>query len=218
MSRPTSRDKSSVGVGSRCLLNAGRSAGGDVTADEPGWSLARATGMAPAPVHLDEVLLRALFDEHATALLSYSVRLTGGDRGWAEDVVQETLLRAWQHPRAFDVSRGPARPWLYTVARNLVMDGRRARRARPAEVDEAVLALLPSGDDIERAVETWEVADALAALSPDHRAVLIETHYRGCSVAQAAIVLGVPEGTVKSRTYYALRALRLELQERGVTL
>jgi RNA polymerase sigma-70 factor, ECF subfamily len=140
--------------------------------------------------------------------------LTAGDRQRAEDVVQEVLLRAWQHPEA--VSSQPARPWLFTVARNLVIDGQRAKRARPQEVGEAGLALRPAADDVDRALESWAVADALTALRPDHRRVLFETYYRGSSVAEAAAELNIPAGTVKSRTFYALKALKLALEERGL--
>ncbi|HTX83799.1 MAG TPA: sigma-70 family RNA polymerase sigma factor [Streptosporangiaceae bacterium] len=162
----------------------------------------------------DEELVRALYAEHAAPLLRYAVHLMNGDRQRAEDIVQETLLRAWQHPEA--IADRPARPWLFAVARNLAIDSYRARKARPHEVGEAVLEMLPSTDDPERALESWAVADALSALRPDHRRVLLETYYRGKSVADAALSLGVPAGTVKSRTFYALRALRLALEERGL--
>ena len=162
----------------------------------------------------DERLLRTLYDEHGGPLLGYVLRLTGGDRQQAEDVLQETLLRAWRHPEA--LTGRPVRPWLFTVARNLVVDAHRARQARPAEAGEAPLALLPATDDLDRALESWTVAEALADLSPQHRSVLIETYYHGRSVAEAAAVLGIPPGTVKSRSYYALRALKLALEERGL--
>jgi RNA polymerase sigma-70 factor (ECF subfamily) len=165
----------------------------------------------------EDSALRLLYEQHAAPLLAYSLRLTGGDRGRSEDIVQETLLRAWRHPEALDPDRGPVRSWLFTVARNVAVDAHRARRARPTEVGDDALALVPAVDEIEQALDTWLVSDALAALSPDHRAVLVETYYRGRSVAEAAAVLGVPAGTVKSRTFYALRALRLSLEERGVT-
>lgn len=164
----------------------------------------------------DESLVRALYAEHAGPLLSYAVRLTG-DRARAEDVVQETLLRAWRHPEAMGPDRGSLRPWLFTVARNLIIDQHRARRARPSEVSAEGLAELPAADELDRALQGWQVAAAVATLSEEHRAVLLETYYRGRSVAETAATLGVPSGTVKSRTYYALRALRLALEERGVT-
>jgi RNA polymerase sigma-70 factor, ECF subfamily len=180
--------------------------------DEPIRSRARADGVTVA----EEQLLRSLYAEHAGPLLSYVLRLTDGDRQRAEDVVQETLLRAWRHPEALDPARGGLRPWLCTVARNIVVDGARARRARPTEVGDEALASVPADDQFENALLAWEVADALGALSVDHRAVLIETFYRGRSVSEAAYLLGIPEGTVKSRTYYALRSLRLVLEERGI--
>ena len=166
----------------------------------------------------DELLLRALFDQHAPALLSYALRLVDGDRGRAEDVVQETLLRAWRHPEAMAPDRGSPRPWLFAVARRIAVDAHRRRRARPQEVGDDVLAQVPAQDDeVDRALDAWLVADALAALSPAHREVLVQTYFAGRTVGEAAQVLGVPPGTVKSRTHYALQALRLALLERGVT-
>ncbi|HVT21823.1 MAG TPA: sigma-70 family RNA polymerase sigma factor [Mycobacteriales bacterium] len=160
--------------------------------------------------------MRALYDAHAGALLAYAIRLTGGDRGRAEDVVQETMLRAWRHRDAMDESRGPIRPWLFTVAHHVAIDAYRARAARPTEVGDAVLEAVPAADDIDVHLDRLLISDAMAALSPEHRSVLIETYYRGRSVAEAAESLGVPPGTVKSRTFYALRALKLALAERGV--
>ena len=165
----------------------------------------------------EEAPLRLLYEQHAGALLSYALRLTGGDRGRAEDVVQETLLRAWRHPQALDPERGPVRSWLFTVARNVAVDAYRARRARVDEVGDEALAVVPAADELDQALDRWLIADALATLSPDHRTVIVETYFRGRSVAEAAAVLGIPPGTVKSRTFYALRALRLALEERGVT-
>jgi RNA polymerase sigma-70 factor (ECF subfamily) len=161
----------------------------------------------------DEQLVRALFDDHGGPLYGYVLRLTG-DPGRAEDVVQETLLRAWRHPDA--LAGRPVRAWLFTVARNLVFDQHRARKARPQETGDEALAVLPADDELERAVESWAVADALGALRPEHRDVLMEVYYRGRSVKEASQALGIPAGTVKSRTYYALRALKLALEERGL--
>jgi RNA polymerase sigma-70 factor (ECF subfamily) len=165
----------------------------------------------------DETALRALYDAHAGALLAYAVRLTNGDRGRAEDVVQETMLRAWRHREVLDEDRGPIRPWLFTVAHHVAIDAYRARSARPTEVGDAVLAAVPTADDIDARLDRLLISDAMSSLSSEHRAVLIETYYRGRSVAEAAAVLGIPAGTVKSRTFYALRALKLALSERGVT-
>ena len=181
--------------------------------NEPSHARKRAKDVSVA----GDELLRTLYDEHAGPLLGFVLKLTDGDRQRAEDVVQETLLRAWRHPDSLDPSRGSLRPWLWTVARNIVVDSARARRARPREVSEDALAMIPVDDQIDRALLSWEVAEALRTLSDDHRAVLVETYYRGRSVAETAKVLGIPAGTVKSRAFYALRALRLVLEERGIT-
>lgn len=162
-----------------------------------------------------EELVRALYDEHATALFAYVLRLVGGDRHRAEDVVQETLFRAWRNPDSLAPSRGPVRPWLWTVARHVVVDGERARRSRPQEVTDAATHVVAVDDSIDRALAAQVVTEAMATLTADHRAALVETYYRGRSVAEAADALGVPAGTVKSRTYYALRNLRSALEERG---
>src|SRR3954470_22374110 len=103
----------------------------------------------------EDSALRLLYEQHAGPLLSYALRLTGGDRGRSEDIVQETLLRAWRHPQALDPQRGPVRSWLFTVARNVAVDAHRARRARPTEVGDAPLALVAAADDIEKALDSW---------------------------------------------------------------
>ncbi|MFJ2716254.1 sigma-70 family RNA polymerase sigma factor [Streptomyces sp. NPDC087437] len=186
---------------------------------DPDRSAGRVSGKGTLST-ADEELPRTLYTEHAGALFPYVLRLTSGDGQWAEDVVQETLLRAWRHPAACDPARGPARAWLRMVARHLVIDAHRARQARPAEAGgealERAAEQKPGEDEIEQALQSRAVADALRTLSPDHRAVLLETYYRGRTMTEVARVLGIPLGAVKSWTYYALRALRLALQERGI--
>jgi RNA polymerase sigma-70 factor (ECF subfamily) len=162
-------------------------------------------------------LLRVMFAEHGDALFAHALRLSSGDRQRAEDLVQETLLRAWRHPEALDPDRGSVRAWLFTTARNLAIDSWRRRSVRVGEVVTDVLPEPPSDDETDRTVEGWLIAEALARLSPVHREVLVECFYQGRSVAEAASRLGVPPGTVKSRTHYALRSLRLVLEEMGVT-
>jgi len=161
--------------------------------------------------------LRALFDAHASVLLAYAMRLTGGDRARAEDVVQETLVRAWRNLDRLDDAVAPVRPWLFTVAQRVAIDAHRARKARPPEVGDEMLAVVPALDELEPMLDRVVVTEALDSLSREHRAVIVETYYRGRSVAEAAAVLGIPPGTVKSRCYYALRALKLALAERGMT-
>ena len=170
-------------------------------AGEPGDRADRYSGVAqhggiqgrkPKGGACDEALVRALYAEHAAPLLRYALHLTSGDRQRAEDIVQETLLRAWLHPDA--IAERPARPWLFAVARNLAVDSHRARNARPHEVGEAALELVPAADEADRVLESWAVADALRDLRPEHRRVLVQTYYLGRSVAEAASELGIPAG------------------------
>jgi RNA polymerase sigma-70 factor (ECF subfamily) len=148
-----------------------------------------------------------LYEEHGRSLLAYATRLTG-DRASAEDVVQETLLRAWKHSDAMVNQKGSVRGWLLTVARNIVTDRVRAKAARPTEVAETPTTGPVASDHAENVVNSMVVLDALDDLSPEHREVIVELYYRGRTVSEAAQVLGVPPGTVKSRSYYALRAMR----------
>jgi RNA polymerase sigma-70 factor (ECF subfamily) len=165
----------------------------------------------------DDALLRALHDEHARPLWRYVMSLTG-DAAQSEDIVQETLLRAWRKPAVLDQRAASARAWLFTVARNLVIDdARSARRRHETPTATETMPEPIAADETERMLDAWLIGDALAGLSGDHRQVIVEAYYGGKSVAEIARALGVPEGTVKSRMHYGLRALRLALQEKGVT-
>ncbi len=163
----------------------------------------------------DDEFVRELYSRYRRPLLGYVLRSVGGDHQRAEDVVQETLLRAWRHADSLEADK--AGPWLYTVAKNLVISGYRRQSARVAEVSIEGGDWARSGDEFEQVLQGWQVAEAMRALSKDHRAVIAELFYRRRTVAEAAKVLGVPAGTVKSRSFYALRALRDALEERGVT-
>ncbi|HEV7359549.1 MAG TPA: sigma-70 family RNA polymerase sigma factor [Mycobacterium sp.] len=176
--------------------------------------MARGAGTAAA----EAALMKALYDEHAAVLWRYALRLTG-DSSHAEDVVQETLLRAWQHPEVIGDTERSARAWLFTVARNMIIDDRRSARYRnvvaSTDVDGAPEQATP--DEVNSALDRLLIADAMTQLSPEHRAVVDRSYYRGWTTAQIAADLDIAEGTVKSRLHYAVRALRLTLQELGVT-
>ena len=161
----------------------------------------------------DEALVRAVFEEHGRALLAYATRLLG-DRQAAEDVVQETLVRAWRHPEVLVNGKGSVRGWLLAVTRNLVVDRVRAATARPREVAETPATTPAVEGHAQGVVDSMVVVDALGRLSQEHRAVLVELYLKGNSVAETAATLGVPPGTVRSRCYYALRSLRDRLGSR----
>jgi RNA polymerase sigma-70 factor (ECF subfamily) len=190
--------------------------------NQPGVSrvipgVGRQRGTAPSSSELsgenaDAAFVRALYAQHGAALLGYATRLTG-DRGQAEDLVQEAVLRAWRHAGKLAADGRALRPWLYTVVSRLAIDAHRAGGTRVVEVPDSQPTQQADTGEPERALQSWQVTEALRTLSAEHRAVLIATYYRGHSVAETATLLGVPAGTVKSRCYYALRALRLALAE-----
>ncbi|GAA2733123.1 sigma-70 family RNA polymerase sigma factor [Streptomyces nogalater] len=164
-----------------------------------------------------ERFIRVIYDEHGDALRRFAARLLGGDWTKAEDILQEAAIRAWRHTGLLArQGKDGVRPWLFTVVRNLVTDEHRARLVRPVSactVDELVI---PVDDGIERALTRQVVHDTLDDLTPQQRQILHHTYFQGRSVTETAQVLGIAEGTVKSRTYYALRALRSALHDRGV--
>jgi RNA polymerase sigma-70 factor (ECF subfamily) len=164
----------------------------------------------------DDAVMTALYQQYRAPLMTFVMRLTAGNREQAEDVVQETMVRAWREAGRLDLSEPSLMPWLTTVARRIVIDDHRRRQARPIETADAELANLAVADDTAAADRRLVVGEAMLALSPLHRQVLNETILRDSTVNQAAEVLGVPVGTVKSRVYYALRALQVVLAERGV--
>ena len=171
-----------------------------------GWAGSQRQGSSrPAPA--DDALIRSLFTEHGRAMLAYATSLTG-DRGAAEDVVQEALVRAWRNPDVLVNGKGSVRGWLLTVVRNIVIDRARARSARPAEVGGDTVAEPAVPDHSDRVTQALTLAGALERLPAHHREVLEQVYLLGRTVAEASAHLGVPPGTVKSRTFHALRALR----------
>jgi RNA polymerase sigma-70 factor (ECF subfamily) len=163
-----------------------------------------------------EELMTALYTEHYAVLLSFVSRYVS-DRHKAEDLVQETLLRAWRHIDHLEPDPARTRSYLLTIARNVVTNAWRAEQRRPHLVaDDAAVESAPAADNVDQLVEGWLVAEALERLSADHRAVVQAMYYEGQTVADTARKLSVPEGTVKSRAYYAVRALRQAFEEMGV--
>lgn len=168
-------------------------------------------------VSADERALRDLYLEHGPALYHYVLRLLRGDTYRAEDIVQETLLRCWNKKALTDNEGMAVRPWMFRVARNLVIDVHRMRSTRPKEVsgDTWLHDMFAEVDVIEQTLSSVLIGDVLQSLTPAHREALQATIFADRTTQQAAEVLGVPQGTVKSRVYYALRILKATLEDEG---
>ena len=166
------------------------------------------TGWAETP----NAVIRELYSHYAKALHGY-VEQFCPDRASADDIVQETFIRAWRHLPQLSADGRPIRPWLFRVARNLLIDANRAARARPMAVPDQAAGEVGTDSGLEEILDRQLVSAALAHLSPAHQTVLVETFYRGGTMATVARELGIPHGTARSRLHYALDAMRKELQE-----
>ena len=144
--------------------------------------------------------VRALYRTYSSELFGFALNALG-ERGAAEEVVQEVFTRAWRHAGSYDPARGSVRTWLYQIARHAIIDARRRSAVRPA------LALHePAGDDpaataptIEQAMLGWQVAAALERLTPEHRQMIRLAYFRGMTMREIAERCELPVGTVKSR-------------------
>jgi RNA polymerase sigma-70 factor (ECF subfamily) len=166
-------------------------------------------GQLPADA---DAAIRQLYCGHAEALRVYVARFCT-DSTSADDVVQETFIRAWRHLPKLRADDRPIRPWLFRVARNLLIDADRAARSRPV-----IVQALPNEDAgtdsaLDQVLDRELVSAALQHLSPAHRKVLVETFYNGGSLVTVAQDLGIPHGTARSRLHYALQALREQMHE-----
>jgi RNA polymerase sigma-70 factor (ECF subfamily) len=153
--------------------------------------------------------MQEIFTANARPLRRFLLRQTHGQVEAAEDLVQETMLRAWRKLAELPDNAVSIRRWLFTVARNLAIDAVRARQSRPAETcGEDVTWIRSTEDNFGGLLDRAALRQALLQLSPEHRTVLVALYYRDASVAEAARGLGIPEGTVRSRSFYALRTVR----------
>ena len=161
--------------------------------------------------------MRAVYAEHGAELYRFALRRLADD-GLAQDTVQEVFVRAWRAADRFDPQLASLRGWLFAIARNVVIDLARRRTARPGLAwQDPIPEQGPSTDAFDDAViASWMITDALRRISPQQREALVETYLRGRPYAEVAVGLGVPVGTLRSRVFYGLKALRLVLDEMGV--
>jgi RNA polymerase sigma-70 factor (ECF subfamily) len=161
--------------------------------------------------------LRELYRRYAGELFGFAASALG-DREQAEEVVQDVFAQLWRHAGDYDQRRASVRTWLYAIARNRIVDAHRRAAARPKRAEEAESLDNAAEIDaaLDQAVLRWQITAALAKLSPAHREVIRLAHYGGLTMREIAERTGIPLGTVKSRTSYALRSLRLILDEMEV--
>ena len=158
-----------------------------------------------------DAAIRQLYSHHARTLHGY-VEHFCPDGASSDDIVQETFIRAWRHLPQLSADDRPIRPWLFRVARNLLIDADRAARARPVTVQEQPDEEAGTDPGLDQVLDREIVSGALQHLSPVHQAVLVQTFYHGGTLATVAGELGIPHGTARSRLHYALHALRQQLQ------
>lgn len=171
------------------------------------------SGSSPRPALADEQGLHDAFVAYRSELTGLARRALGSAH-LAEDAVQETFARAWRSRHRFDASRGSLRTWLYSIERNLLVDMARSRQRQ--EIRDARLGdAEPIVDHVESAIASWQVEEAVRQLTAAHRTVVVEIYFRGRTSKEMADRLAVPEGTVRSRLFYALKALKLTLEEMG---
>jgi RNA polymerase sigma-70 factor (ECF subfamily) len=168
------------------------------------------------PAETAEQRFVSIVRTHRPALLAYVSRLVGGDTARAEDVVQETFVRAWHRIDKMTPEQGSVNGWLRRVAHNIAIDGHRMRQVRPPEVELENPDVASRDDHAENVLMEIMVEGLLGSIWPEHRAVLVEVYLHDRTAVQAAEVLGIPVGTVKSRLHYALRVLRGNLDERAL--
>ena len=170
----------------------------------------------------DEDQVHAAYLLHGPELYRFVLRGLG-DAGAAQDVIQETFLKAWRNADRYDPTLSSLRVWLFGIARNTMIDHARAASARPWQANlvdppTAQESGVTVEDPSDRLVEEWLVEEALRRVSEHHRVAIVETHLRERPYDEVAVDLGIPVGTLRSRVFYGLKALRSAMDEMGVMM
>ena len=154
----------------------------------------------------DRDAFEVLYGRYARAVLGLALRRLG-DRGRAEDAVQETFTSVWRSARSYRPERGRGAPWLYAVARNAISDRGRARSEPPAETPDEASTDVGPDERAEQSWLSWRVHRALEDIPPHERRLIELAYWGGLSQSEIADMLGIPLGTVKTRTRSALARL-----------
>lgn len=173
----------------------------------------KSTDRDGGPEVVDETSLREAFLTHGGELYGFARRSLNSPES-AEDAVQETFSRAWRSRSRFDSTLGSLRTWLFTIERRVILDvSTRQMKNKTFPLDQGND---PSSEDhVEKAMLGWQMESALKRLDPEHRMVVTELYFNGRSGREVAELFGLAEGTVRSRAFYALRMLRLLMEEAG---
>jgi RNA polymerase sigma-70 factor, ECF subfamily len=163
----------------------------------------------------DRDAFEALYRRYARPVYALALRRLG-DRDGAEEAVQETFAAVWRSARSFRPDRGGAASWLYAIARNAVIDRFRARPEPVAEPPEEVADEPGPGERVESEWLAWRVHFAVAELPEREREVIELAYWSGLSQSEVAARLGLPLGTVKTRTRSALARLAAALAAENV--
>lgn len=199
----------------------GGAVGGAVGGTVGGGSPATAPGGVPVAGLRDEDEVHAAYLLYGPQLYRFVLRGLG-DPGAAQDVVQDTFVKAWRSAERYDPELASLRVWLFGIARNAMIDHARAARVRPWQgqlVEPPALHHLgePVADPADGIVESWLVEEALRRVPEHHRVAIVMTHLQERPHDEVAAELGIPLGTLRSRIFYGLKALRVAMDEMGVT-
>jgi len=160
----------------------------------------------------DRGAFEALYRRYARPVFGLALRRLG-DRGRAEDAVQETFTSVWRGARSYRPERGPGGPWIYAVARNAIVDRARARSEPAIEAPEQESHEAGPPERAEASWTSWRIHRALEELTESERTVIELAYWSGLSQSEVAEYLGIPLGTVKTRTRAALARLADLLEE-----
>lgn len=167
---------------------------------------------APTSLQTDDQV-REAYQQYGGELFGFAMNALH-DRQLAEEVVQETFVRAWRSAGDFDPNRGTLRSWLFAIARSRLVDAVRSASRQPTPIEDAP-ERQADGDPFDQLLSSIQLDEALRRLSPEHRQAVTEVYYQGRTCAELAASLRIPAATVRSRLYYGVRALHLVLEENG---